>query len=165
MKNQTRTKEAKYFKLQIRNVVFSWKTWFLNRNNLLSESICGSLFKLDDHFKINFVGYFLLTGFPRYAVWFSDKLLIYLLKYKYILNKLKAILTCVMHLKKQIDLLAEVVSHRCHNLQSQILFFEVRLAYLVWKEFFLSFRSAINSSSHQILFLVNTSKVIIEKAN
>lgn len=68
MKNQTKTKEAKYFKLQIHSVVFSWKTLFLNHNNLLTESICGSLFKLDDYFKINFVGYFQLVDFPQYAV-------------------------------------------------------------------------------------------------
>lgn len=55
VRNQTGTGEAKYFKLQERSVVFSKKTWFADRNNSLTGSICDSLFKLDDYFKINFV--------------------------------------------------------------------------------------------------------------
>ena len=165
MKNRIRTGEVKYFKLQIHNVVFSKKIWFVDRNNWLTGSICDSLFKLNDCFKINFVGYYPPAGFPPFAVWFLDKLLIYLLKYINTLNKQKVISTYVMHLKKQINLLVEVMIHKYHNLLSQILFFKVLRACLFWKEFSLSLRSAINSNFDQILFLVNTSKVIIKKAN
>jgi len=65
VKNQTKTGEAKCFKLQIHSVVFSWKTLFANHKNSLTGSICSSLFKLDYYFKINFVRNSLSDGFPR----------------------------------------------------------------------------------------------------